>query len=46
MESLDAPFADESNRNEWVDTDYFTNLAEVYIVPKTIDGLFSKWLKA
>ncbi|WP_052315896.1 DOMON domain-containing protein [Thermococcus sp. PK] len=46
MESLDTPFADESNRNEWVDTDYFTNLAEIYIAPKTIDGLFSKWLKA
>ncbi|MDK2854497.1 MAG: hypothetical protein PWQ92_1391, partial [Thermococcaceae archaeon] len=43
MESLDAPFADESNRNEWVDTDYFTNLAEVYIVPKTIDGDLSDW---
>lgn len=33
----------KDNPNEWGDTDYFTDLAEIYIVPKTIDGDLSDW---
>ncbi|ACJ17205.1 Hypothetical protein TON_1715 [Thermococcus onnurineus NA1] len=29
--------------NEWGDADTFTNLAEIYVAPKTIDGNLSDW---
>ena len=43
MESLDEPFASWFSGDEWGDTDYFTNLAEIQIAPKTIDGNLSDW---
>ena len=43
MESLDAPYASWYGGDEWGDTDYFTDLAEIYIAPKTIDGDLSDW---
>ncbi|WP_324735089.1 CARDB domain-containing protein [Thermococcus sp. SY098] len=43
MESLDEPYASWFNGDEWGDTDYFTNLAEIQVAPKTIDGNLSDW---
>ena len=43
MESLDEPYAPWYGGDEWGDTDYFTDLAEVYTAPKTIDGNLSDW---
>ncbi|WP_052696214.1 CARDB domain-containing protein [Palaeococcus ferrophilus] len=33
----------EDSGDEWGDTDIFTNLAEVVIAPKTIDGFLDDW---
>ena len=43
MESLDAPYAWWYGGDEWGDTDYFTELTEVAIAPKNIDGNLDDW---
>ncbi|USS40789.1 hypothetical protein NF865_00735 [Thermococcus aggregans] len=43
LESLDPPFASWYGGDEWGDSDYFTELVEVQIAPKTIDGDLSDW---
>ncbi|ALV62085.1 CARDB (Cell adhesion related domain found in bacteria) domain-containing protein [Thermococcus sp. 2319x1] len=43
LESLDSPFASWYSGDEWGDSDYFTELAEVQIAPKTIDGDLGDW---